>query len=55
MAWKPLGEPSVRKQRGKWAVRVDGVDTDVGARSDAPSAPTSGGFGSAPLPVERVP
>jgi integrase len=30
MAWKPTGSPIVRKQRDKWVVRVDGVDTVTG-------------------------
>ena len=30
MAWKPMGRPTVREQRGKWVVRVDGVDTETG-------------------------
>lgn len=30
MAWKPTGSPIVRKQRDKWVVRVDGVDTTTG-------------------------
>lgn len=30
MAWKPTGQPTVRKQRDKWVVRVDGIDTASG-------------------------
>jgi len=30
MAWKPTGSPIVRKQRDKWVVRVDGLDTVTG-------------------------
>jgi hypothetical protein len=30
MAWKATGQPSVRKQRDKWVVRVDGIDTSTG-------------------------
>ena len=30
MAWKPMGRPTVREQRGKWVVRIDGVDTESG-------------------------
>ena len=30
MAWKATGDPTVRKQRGRWVVRVDGVDTGTG-------------------------
>ena len=30
MAWKATGQPTVRKQRDKWAVRVDGIDTTTG-------------------------
>mgnify|MGYP003434917355 CR=1 FL=1 len=26
MAWKATGQPTVRKQRDKWVVRVDGID-----------------------------
>src|SRR5262245_4877250 len=27
MAWKATGQPTVRRQRDKWVVRVDGIDT----------------------------
>jgi hypothetical protein len=30
MGWKATGPPTVRKQRDKWAVRVDGIDTESG-------------------------
>lgn len=30
MAWKATGSPTVRKQRDKWVVRVDGLDTVTG-------------------------
>ncbi|MFM7537154.1 MAG: Arm DNA-binding domain-containing protein [Acidimicrobiales bacterium] len=30
MGWKVTGQPTVRKQRGKWVVRVDGIDTETG-------------------------
>ena len=30
MAWKAAGQPTVRKQRDKWVVRVDGIDTSTG-------------------------
>src|SRR6516164_7262128 len=30
MGWKATGQPSVRVQRGKWVVRVDGIDTETG-------------------------
>jgi integrase len=30
MAWKATGQPTVRKQRDKWVVRVDGIDTTTG-------------------------
>jgi len=30
MAWKPTGRPTVRQQRDKWVVRVDGIDTTTG-------------------------
>ena len=30
MAWKATGLPTVRKQRDKWVVRVDGLDTVTG-------------------------
>ena len=26
MGWKATGEPTVRKQRSKWVVRVDGIE-----------------------------
>ncbi len=30
MAWKATGQPAVRKQRDRWVVRVDGIDTGTG-------------------------
>jgi integrase len=30
MGWKATGQPTVRRQRGKWVVRVDGIDTTTG-------------------------
>jgi len=30
MSWKATGQPTVRKQRDKWVVRVDGIDTTTG-------------------------
>ncbi len=30
MGWKATGAPTVRKQRDKWVVRVDGIDTATG-------------------------
>src|SRR5215203_2016053 len=30
MGWKATGLPSTRQQRGRWVVRVDGIDTDTG-------------------------
>ena len=30
MAWKATGQPTVRKQRDRWVVRVDGIDTATG-------------------------
>ena len=30
MGWKATGQPTVRKQREKWVVRVDGIDTETG-------------------------
>ena len=30
MAWRATADPAVRQQRGKWVVRVDGVDTATG-------------------------
>lgn len=30
MGWKATGQPTVRKQRDKWVVRVDGIDTATG-------------------------
>jgi len=32
MAWKQTNHPAVQKQRDKWVVRVDGIDTVSGAR-----------------------
>ena len=32
MAWKQTNHPTVQKQRDKWVVRVDGIDTVSGAR-----------------------
>jgi hypothetical protein len=30
MGWKAIGMPTVRRQRGRWVVRVDGIDTETG-------------------------
>jgi integrase len=30
MGWKATGQPTVRKQRDSWVVRVDGIDTETG-------------------------
>ena len=30
MSWKAVGHPTVRKQRDKWVVRIDGIDTATG-------------------------
>ncbi len=30
MGWKATGTPTVRQQRDKWVVRVDGIDTETG-------------------------
>ncbi|MBA3288646.1 MAG: hypothetical protein H0U21_11580 [Acidimicrobiia bacterium] len=30
MGWKATGAPTVRKQRDKWVVRIDGIDTASG-------------------------
>ena len=30
MSWKATGKPMVRRQRDKWVVRVDGIDTSTG-------------------------
>ncbi len=30
MGWKATGQPTVRRQRDKWVVRVDGIDTSTG-------------------------
>lgn len=32
MAWKPVGEPTVQRQRDRWVVRLDGIDTETGRR-----------------------
>lgn len=30
MGWKATGQPLVRQQRGRWVVRIDGLDTETG-------------------------
>ena len=40
MGWKATGQPTVRKQRDKWVVRVDGIDTATGNTGLGRSAPT---------------
>lgn len=30
MGWKAIGEPVVRRQRDRWVVRVDGIETETG-------------------------
>src|SRR3979409_617903 len=30
MGWKATGQPTVRQQRDKWVVRVDGINTETG-------------------------
>jgi integrase len=30
MSWKATGRPTVRQQRGRWVVRVDGIHTETG-------------------------
>jgi integrase len=30
MGWKATGQPTARKQRDRWVVRVDGIDTETG-------------------------
>ena len=37
MAWKSTGRPTVRQQRDKWVVRVDGIDTETGKRPSTPA------------------
>jgi hypothetical protein len=32
VTWKATGHPTVRQHRGKWVVRVEGVDTATGMR-----------------------
>ena len=32
MGWKRTGRPVVRQQRGRWVVRVDGIDTKTGRK-----------------------
>ena len=32
MAWKAVGDPTVQRQRGRWVVRLDGIDTETGKR-----------------------
>ena len=52
MGWKPTGEPTVRKQRDKWVVRVDGLDTETGnvrprrIIRNAPAGKETSGFGN---------
>lgn len=40
MGWKATGPPTVRKQRDKWAVRVDGIDTESGKHRPRQLGPT---------------
>ncbi len=28
--WKQTGQPTVQRQRERWVVRVDGIDTETG-------------------------
>ena len=30
MGWKATGRPTVRRQRDRWVIRVDGIDTETG-------------------------
>jgi hypothetical protein len=30
MVWKATGRPIVRQQRGRWVVRIDGLETTTG-------------------------
>jgi hypothetical protein len=32
MSWKATGQPTVRKHRDKWTVRIEGIDTETGNR-----------------------
>jgi len=32
MAWKAVGEPIVQRQRDRWVLRLDGIDTETGKR-----------------------
>ncbi len=32
MSWKSTGQPTVRKHRDKWTVRIEGIDTETGNR-----------------------
>ena len=50
MAWKPTGRPTVRQQREKWVVRVDGIDTETGKHR-----PRQLGTFASPEPRRRQP
>jgi hypothetical protein len=32
MSWKATAQPTVRKHRDKWTVRIEGIDTETGNR-----------------------
>ena len=32
MSWKATGQPTIRKHREKWTVRIEGIDTETGNR-----------------------
>ena len=32
VCWKATGQPTVRKHREKWTVRIEGIDTETGNR-----------------------
>jgi hypothetical protein len=32
VGWKATGRPTVRQHRGRWVVRIEGIDTETGSR-----------------------
>ena len=52
MAWKPMGRPTVREQRGKSVVRIDGVDT---AHADGSIRRAAAASDTGPLPNAHSP
>jgi integrase len=50
MAWKATGQPVVRQERGRWVVRVDGINTETGKVK--PRQLGQAGLGA--IPLERL-